>query len=113
MSAQNEIEGALADALADALGGEEPAEEAANLLVQKNDYDAVNPCALSAEAVRAVNEKGYDAAFAECGFWKGRAEGHAEPETERPTLSAMNRQCREARSALAQDGPGLEPERDR
>ena len=113
MSAQNEIEGALTDALADALGGEEPAEEAADLLVQNDGYDTVNPCALSVEAVRAVNEKGYDAAFAECGFWKGRAEGHAEPETERPTLSAMNRQCCEARSALAQDGPGLEPERDR
>lgn len=113
MSAENEIEGALTDALTDALGGEEAAEEAANLLVRKSGYDAVNPCALSAEAVRAVNEKGYDAAFAECGFWKDHVGERSEPEPERPTLAAMNRQCHEACSALTQDGPGHEPEPNR
>lgn len=111
MSAQNEIEGALTDALADALGGEEPAGEAADLLVQNDSYDTVNPCALSVEAVHAVNEKGYEAAFAECGFWKSYARGRAEPE--RLSLDALDRQCRAAGAALEQDGTGHEPEPSR
>lgn len=111
MSAQNEIEGALTDALVDALGGEEPAGEAADLLVQNDSFDVVNPCALSVEAVHAVNEKGYEAAFAECGFWKSYARGRAEPE--RLSLDALDRQCRAAGAALEQDGPGHEPEPSR
>lgn len=111
MSAQNEIEGALTDALADALGGEEPAGEAADLLVQNDSYDMVNPCALSVKAVHMVNERGYDAAFEACGFWKSYAQGQAEPE--RLSLDTLDRQCRAAGAALEQDGPGHEPEPSR
>lgn len=71
----------------------------------------MNPCALSVEAVHAVNEKGYEAAFAECGFWKSYARGRAEPE--RLSLDALDRQCRAAGAALEQDGTGHEPEPSR
>ena len=36
--------------------------------IKASGYDFPNPCAMSAGAVRAVNEMGYDAAFSE--FWK-------------------------------------------
>ena len=48
----------------------------------------MNPAALSVEAVRAVNEKGYDAAFAECDFWKEYTErGEADKGTDTPSLA--------------------------
>lgn len=37
--------------------------------IKESGYDFPNPCAMSIEAVRTVNEKGYEAAFNE--FWKG------------------------------------------
>lgn len=71
----------------------------------------VNPCALSVKAVHMVNERGYDAAFEACGFWKSYARGQAEPE--RLSLDTLDRQCRAAGAALEQDGPGHEPEPSR
>lgn len=47
--------------------GEEFAERAGELL-DDDPVSVVNPCAMGIETVRAVNEKGYDAVFAEC--WK-------------------------------------------
>lgn len=49
---------------------EKAASERADNFIQDNDDIAgrVNPCAMSVETVRAVNEKGYDAVFAE--QWK-------------------------------------------
>lgn len=102
--AKKQVESVMAANLEGVLGDETTL--AVEMLVLYDKYDFVNPCALSVEAVHAVNDKGYEAAFAECAFWKA----DEEPEAERPTLSEMNRQCCEARSALAQDCPERETE---
>lgn len=111
--AKEQVQNVMAANLEGTLGDEDLAQEAADQLVGDDDYGIVNPAALSVEAVHVVNEKGYDAAFAACGFWKSYAQGQAEPAPERPSLDAMNRQCHEACSALTQDGPGHEPEPSR
>lgn len=73
----------------------------------------MNPAALSVEAVRAVNEKGYDAAFAECDFWKEYAErGEADRGTDTPSLAETAKECRDSSTELAQAGQSHEQERD-
>lgn len=111
--AKEQVQSVMAVNLENTLGDEDIAQEAAEELVSDDAYDTVNPCALSAEAVHAVNEKGYEAAFAECEFWKNYVGVKTAPEPEHPTLAAMNRQCHEACSALTQDGPDHEPDPSR
>lgn len=50
--------------------------------IKESGYDFPNPCAMSVEAVRTVNEKGYEAAFNE--FWR---EFMPEKGDDAPTLS--------------------------
>lgn len=57
-AAETVIFSAVEDAMEEATGGE----------VCEAAYDEVNPCAMSVKAVHLVNDKGYDAAFAE--QWK-------------------------------------------
>lgn len=108
--AKEQVQNVMAANLEGTLGDEDLAQEAADQLVGDDAYDNVNPAALSVEAVHVVNEKGYDAALAECEFWKDYKREQDASEAERPTLSEMNRQCCEARSALAQDCPERETE---
>lgn len=110
--AKEQIQSLMATSLAGALGDEELAEEAAEQLVGSDGFSTVNPTALSVEAVHAVNEWGFEEAFAERWFWKDRTE-QAEPEMDSPSLDSMNRQCSEACSALGQDGPSHELRQER
>lgn len=111
--AKKQIESIMAANLEGTLGDEDLAQEAADQLVGDDDYGIVNPVALSAEAVHVVNEKGYNAALAECEFWKDYKLEQDTSEAERPSLDTMNKQCCESRSALAQDGLGHETEQSR
>lgn len=72
--AQNAIHDAMDEPLYDALGSNDRILEDGELsgdfeAIKESGYDFPNPCAMSIEAVRTVNEKGYEAAFNE--FWKG------------------------------------------
>ena len=72
--AQNAIHDAMDEPLYDALGSNDGILEDGELsgdfeAIKESGYDFPNPCAMSIEAVRTVNEKGYEAAFNE--FWKG------------------------------------------
>ena len=71
--AQNAIHDAMDEPLYDALGSNDGILEDGELsgdfeAIKESGYDFPNPCAMSIEAVRTVNEKGYEAAFNE--FWK-------------------------------------------
>lgn len=71
--AQNAIYDAMDEPLYDALGSNDEILEDGELsgdfeAIKESGYDFPNPCAMSAEAVRTVNEKGYETAFNE--FWK-------------------------------------------
>lgn len=73
--AQSAIQDAMDEPLYDALGSNEEILEDGELhgdfeAIKESGYDFPNPCAMSAEAVRTVNEKGYEAAFNE--FWESR-----------------------------------------
>lgn len=72
--AQIAIQDAMDEPLYDALGSNDGILEDGELsgdfeAIKESGYDFPNPCAMSIEAVRTVNEKGYEAAFNE--FWKG------------------------------------------
>lgn len=62
-------------------------------------YNFPNPCAMSAEAVRTVNEKGYEAAFNE--FWR---DFMPEKGDDAPTLSEAAKETRDASGKLEQEG---------
>lgn len=62
-------------------------------------YNFPNPCAMSVEAVRTVNEKGYEAAFNE--FWR---EFMPEKGDDAPTLSEAAKETRDASGKLEQEG---------
>ena len=111
--AKKQIESIMAANLEGTLGDEDLAQEAADQLVGDDDYGIVNPAALSAEAVHVVNEKGYNAALAECEFWKDYKLEQDTSEAEWSSLDTMNKQCCESRSALAQDDLGHETEQNR
>lgn len=71
--AQNAIYDAMDEPLYDALGSNDEILEDGELsgdfdAIKESGYDFPNPCAMSVEAVRTVNDKGYEAAFNE--FWK-------------------------------------------
>lgn len=111
--AKEQVQNVMAANLEAALGDEDLAQEAAEELVGGDDYGIVNPAALSVEAVRAVNEKGYDAAFAECDFWKEYTErGEADRGTDTPSLAETAKECRDSSTELAQAGQSHEQERD-
>lgn len=71
--AETAIQDAMDAPLYDALGSNDEILEDGELsgdfeAIKESGYDFPNPCAMSVEAVRTVNEKGYEAAFNE--FWK-------------------------------------------
>lgn len=76
--------------------------------IKESGYDFPNPYAMSAEAVRTVNEKGYETAFNE--FWK---EFMPDKGYEVPTVSEAAQESREASGKLEQDShDGQTPERE-
>ena len=71
-------------------------------------YNFPNPCAMSVEAVRTVNEKGYEAAFNE--FWR---DFMPEKGDDTPTLSEKAKETRDGSGKLEQEGhDGQTPERE-
>lgn len=71
--AETAIQDAMDAPLYDALGSNDEILEDGELsgdfeAIKESGYDFPNPCAMSVEAVRTVNEKGYEAAFNE--FWR-------------------------------------------
>lgn len=71
--AQTAIQDAMDEPLYEAIGSNDEIMEDGELhgdfeAIKESGYDFPNPCAMSVEAVRTVNEKGYEAAFNE--FWK-------------------------------------------
>ena len=95
--AKEQIQQVMTANLEGVLDGEEYAQEAVKTLVDGDVWEVINPCALSAEAVCAVNEKGYDAAFNECAFWKDK-EHFADDEP--VSLACAANECRLSASGL-------------
>lgn len=110
--AKEQVHSVMAANLIDALGVEELAENAVDEIVADDNYGVVNPAALSVEAIHVVNEKGYDAAFAECDFWKEYMEQSEEPAVGSPSLLEAAKECRDSAAGLAQDGQGHEQGHD-
>lgn len=110
--AQAAIQDAMDTPIYEALGSNEEVLEDGELHddfeeIKESGYDFPNPCAMSAEAVRAVNEKGYEIAFNE--FWK---EFMPEKGDDAPTISEAAKENREASGKLEQeDHDGLTSER--
>lgn len=111
--AQTAIQDAMDSPLYDALGSNDEILEDGELsgdfeAIKESGYDFPNPCAMSAEAVRTVNEKGYETAFNE--FWK---EFMPDKGYEVPTVSEAAQESREASGKLEQDShDGQPPERE-
>lgn len=111
--AQNAIYDAMDEPLYDALGSNDEILEDGELsgdfeAIKESGYDFPNPCAMSVEAVRTVNDKGYEAAFNE--FWK---EFMPDKGYEVPTVSEAAQESREASGKLEQDShDGQTPERE-
>lgn len=81
--------------------------------IKASGYDFPNPCAMSAGAVRAVNEMGYDAAFSE--FWKDfMQDGRDASATQEVTLIPVTLHfndtpgCSESATFSVQDTEGLD-----
>ena len=110
---QTAIQDAMDSPLYDALGSNDEILEDGELsgdfeAIKESGYDFPNPCAMSAEAVRTVNEKGYETAFNE--FWK---EFMPDKGYEVPTVSEAAQESREASGKLEQDShDGQTPERE-
>lgn len=102
--AKEQVQNVMAANLETALGDEDLAQEAAEELVGDDGYSTVNPAALSVEAVHAVNEKGYDAAFTECDFWKEYTEQDESRDDGSPSLADAVKECRAASDGLSQAG---------
>lgn len=111
--AQTAIQDAMDSQLYDALGSNDEILEDGELsgdfeAIKESGYDFPNPYAMSAEAVRTVNEKGYETAFNE--FWK---EFMPDKGYEVPTVSEAAQESREASGKLEQDShDGQTPERE-
>ena len=111
--AQTAIQDAMDSPLYDALGSNDEILEDGELsgdfeAIKESGYDFPNPYAMSAEAVRTVNEKGYETAFNE--FWK---EFMPDKGYEVPTVSEAAQESREASGKLEQDShDGQTPERE-
>ena len=98
------IQDAMDAPLYDALGSNDEILEDGELsgdfeAIKESGYDFPNPCAMSVEAVRTVNEKGYEAAFNE--FWR---EFMPEKGDDAPTLSEAAKETRDASGKLEQEG---------
>jgi len=102
--AKEQVQNVMVANLETALGDEDLAQEAAEQLVGDDGYSTVNPAALSVEAVHAVNEKGYDAAFTECDFWKEYTEQDESRDDGSPSLADAVKECRAASDGLSQAG---------
>lgn len=102
--AETAIQDAMDAPLYDALGSNDEILEDGELsgdfeAIKESGYDFPNPCAMSVEAVRTVNEKGYEAAFNE--FWR---EFMPEKGDDAPTLSETAKETRDASGKLEQEG---------
>ncbi|SCI61697.1 Uncharacterised protein [uncultured Clostridium sp.] len=102
--AETAIQDAMDAPLYDALGSNDEILEDGELsgdfeAIKESGYDFPNPCAMSVEAVRTVNEKGYEAAFNE--FWR---EFMPEKGDDAPTLSEAAKETRDASGKLEQEG---------
>lgn len=92
--AKDEMQNIMAANLTEALGDEDRAADAAEELVENDDYTA-NPCVLSVAGVREVKEQGFEAAIA--GRWK------EDRDTGAPSLGSVAKECRNASDALGDD----------
>lgn len=100
--AKEAIQEHIEAAFADAVGNEDMAE----VIMDEHDaLDTVNPCAMSVEMVRTVNEKGFDTAFKEF------TEACRSAVKDAPTLSDAAKECREASGKLEGHGEQA-PERE-
>ena len=103
--AQNAIQDAMDVPIYEAIGSNDEIMEDGELhweymsIREGWGYNFPNPCAMSVEAVRTVNEKGYEAAFNE--FWKGFM---PEKGDGAPTVSEAAQENREASGKLEQEG---------
>lgn len=102
--AKEQVQNVMAANLEGTLGDEDLAQEAADQLVGDDAYDNVNPAAISVEAVHTINDKGYEAAFAECGFWKEYTEQGMARDDGSPSLADAVKECRAASDGLSQVG---------
>lgn len=101
------IQGHIKDAFADAIGDEDMVED---IMDEHDSFDTVNPCAMSVETARTVNEKGFDAAFAE--QWKNlMSERSRDPSSTVPeaiddhvNLKSAVKEARDASEALTGNG---------
>lgn len=98
--AQTAIQDAMDTPICEALGSNEEILEGGELeddfeAIKETGYDFPNPCAMGVEAVRTVNEKGYEAAFNE--FWK---DFMPEQGDDAPSLSEATKECREASATM-------------
>lgn len=96
--AQAAIQDAMESSLAESFGDEVAASGAMENVYADHNYACVNPCAMSVDIVRTVNEKGYHAAFAE--QWK---EFMPEKSNDSPTLSEAVKENRDASGKLEQE----------
>lgn len=106
--AQSEILDAMDVPLYEALDSDEEILEDGAL---HNDFEAIketfdyrfpNPCAMSIETVREVNEKGYETVFNE--FWSSRGFSITGKGDEAPTVSEAAMESRDASGKLEQEG---------
>lgn len=111
--AETAIQDAMDASLYEALGSNDEIFEDGELhgdfeAIKESGYDFPNSCAMSVEAVRTVNEKGYEAAFNE--FWK---DFMPEKGDDAPTVSEAAKENRDASDKLEQDShDGQMPERE-
>lgn len=96
-AAKEQIQQVMAANLEGVLDSEEYAQESVKTLVDGDVWEVINPCALSAKAVCAVNEKGYDAAFNECAFWTDKERS---ADDEPVSLACAANECRLSASGL-------------
>lgn len=116
--AETAIQDAMDAPLYDALGSNDEILEDGELsgdfeAIKESGYDFPNPCAMSVEAVRTVNEKGYEAAFNE--FWKDfMQDGRDASATQEVTLIPVTLHfndtpgCSESATFSVQDTEGLD-----
>lgn len=91
---QEHIKAGIADAIGDEDMAEDIMDEYDAVGNEHNVFDTVNPCAMSVEMVRTVNEKGFDTAF------KDFTEACRSAAKDAPTLSDAAKECRVASGKL-------------
>ena len=106
---QEHIKAALADAIGDEDMAEDIMDEYDAVGNEHNVFDTVNPCAMSVETVRTLNEKGYDTAFKEF------TETYRSAAKDAPTLSDAAKESHEVSGELKghdEQAPERDSERD-